>query len=337
MLTSRTLVNSCRRHGSGCRAILSFAWRWLCAAPRRDGHRHSAGGPSITVRGAWRLCAQRDWLGLRLDRCRRHAALDSIGGLVTGFRAGMAVPDWPNTYGSNMFLYPLAKMTGGVFLRACPSPAGLAGRVHGVDAGDPAVRSIAARIGAMILIWIVGFCVLLQGVMGGLRVTDNSPHLAVVHGFFAHVILAGMIGVAVLLAAERTTLHNSQTASTNAVRYRTKPTSSCRRSWCWPFSVQTLLGTLVRQMDMGLLIHLSVAMLVAMLAIVVGVRLWGLYPHIRRFCPRRRGLDRAWSSCNYPAGRDLAGLPHAAGGGVAFSRAVAGAGQCLAARGRMRS
>ena len=36
--------------------------------------------------------------------------------------------------------------------------------------------------------------------MGGLRVTDNSTHLAVIHGFFAHVILAGMVGVAVLLA-----------------------------------------------------------------------------------------------------------------------------------------
>ena len=46
---------------------------------------------------------------------------------------------------------------------------------------------------------------------------------------------------------------------------------------------QTLLGTLVRQMDVGLMIHLSAAMLVAVLAIVVGVRLWGLYPHIAVF------------------------------------------------------
>ena len=46
---------------------------------------------------------------------------------------------------------------------------------------------------------------------------------------------------------------------------------------------QTLLGTLVRQMDVGLMIHLSVAMLVAVLAIVVGVRSWGLYPQIAVF------------------------------------------------------
>ncbi len=29
-----------------------------------------------------------------------------IGGLVTTYDAGMAVPDWPNTYGYNLFLYP---------------------------------------------------------------------------------------------------------------------------------------------------------------------------------------------------------------------------------------
>ena len=29
--------------------------------------------------------------------------LIGIGGLVTSHGAGMAVPDWPNTYGSNMF------------------------------------------------------------------------------------------------------------------------------------------------------------------------------------------------------------------------------------------
>jgi len=30
-----------------------------------------------------------------------------VGGLVTTHDAGMAVPDWPGTYGYNLFLYPL--------------------------------------------------------------------------------------------------------------------------------------------------------------------------------------------------------------------------------------
>ncbi len=29
-----------------------------------------------------------------------------VGGLVTTYDAGMAVPDWPATYGYNLFLYP---------------------------------------------------------------------------------------------------------------------------------------------------------------------------------------------------------------------------------------
>src|SRR5262245_29371255 len=31
-----------------------------------------------------------------------------IGGLVTSHGVGMAVPDWPNTYGYNMFLFPFS-------------------------------------------------------------------------------------------------------------------------------------------------------------------------------------------------------------------------------------
>ncbi len=38
-----------------------------------------------------------------------------IGGLVTSKRAGMSVPDWPNSYGYNMFLFPPSKWVGGIF------------------------------------------------------------------------------------------------------------------------------------------------------------------------------------------------------------------------------
>jgi cytochrome c oxidase assembly protein subunit 15 len=203
--------------------------------------------------------------------------LIAIGGLVTGFRAGMAVPDWPNTYGSNMFLYPLAKMTGGVFYehahRLLGSLVGLTTLVLAI------LLSIDRRsIGALVLVWLVGLCVLLQGVMGGLRVTDNSTHLAVIHGFFAHAILAGMVGVAVLLASRR---HSPEDSSSGALPNETD--GFLATLLVLAILGQTLLGTLVRQMDVGLMIHLTAAMFVAILAILVGVRLWGLYPHIGVF------------------------------------------------------
>ena len=116
----------------------------------------------------------------------------------------MAVPDWPNTYGSNMFLYPLAKMTGGVFYEHAHR---LLGALVGFTALTLAVLlTIYRRSAGPCLDLDRRLRVLLQGVAGGLRVTDNSTHLAVVHGFFADVIQARMVGVAVLRAPPRSHL-----------------------------------------------------------------------------------------------------------------------------------
>ena len=42
-----------------------------------------------------------------------------MGGLVTSHGAGMSVPDWPNSYGYNMFTFPpsiwLGRQAGGIF------------------------------------------------------------------------------------------------------------------------------------------------------------------------------------------------------------------------------
>src|SRR5437588_5766919 len=38
-----------------------------------------------------------------------------MGGLVTSHGAGLAVPDWPNSFGYNMFLFPPSRWVGGIF------------------------------------------------------------------------------------------------------------------------------------------------------------------------------------------------------------------------------
>src|SRR5262245_34206726 len=38
-----------------------------------------------------------------------------LGGLVTNTGAGLAVPDWPSTFGHNMLLFPWPQMIGGIF------------------------------------------------------------------------------------------------------------------------------------------------------------------------------------------------------------------------------
>src|SRR4051794_31402298 len=40
--------------------------------------------------------------------------LIAVGGLVTSNEAGMSVPDWPNSYGYNMFLFPPSRWVGGI-------------------------------------------------------------------------------------------------------------------------------------------------------------------------------------------------------------------------------
>ena len=37
------------------------------------------------------------------------------GGLVTSTSSGLAVPDWPTSYGWNMFSFPMKHMVGGIF------------------------------------------------------------------------------------------------------------------------------------------------------------------------------------------------------------------------------
>ncbi len=39
-----------------------------------------------------------------------------VGGLVTTYRVGMAVPDWPTTFGINMFLFDMHEAAFGVFV-----------------------------------------------------------------------------------------------------------------------------------------------------------------------------------------------------------------------------
>ena len=122
------------------------------------------------------------------------------GGAVTSSGAGMSVPDWPGTYGSNMFLYPIGLMADPrIFLEHTH-------RLFGTLVGlTTMVLMIAVLIKkpstfARILAVVLFVAVCIQGLLGALRVTENNPGLGVAHGVFAQLVLAA----AALLAATLT-------------------------------------------------------------------------------------------------------------------------------------
>src|SRR4051794_41985869 len=55
-----------------------------------------------------------------------------VGGSVTTYRVGMAVPDWPTTFGMNMFLYRFWEAAWGVFIEHGHRLYGAAGGVAAI-------------------------------------------------------------------------------------------------------------------------------------------------------------------------------------------------------------
>lgn len=114
--------------------------------------------------------------------------LIGLGGLVTSHEAGMSVPDWPTTYGYNMFLFPINQWVGGIFYehshRLLASLAGLLTTVLAVWVWwrDGRKWMHWLGIGAFLL-------VVLQGVLGGLRVRWQLDWLGVPHAAVAQAFL----------------------------------------------------------------------------------------------------------------------------------------------------
>ena len=120
-----------------------------------------------------------------------------MGGLVTSHGAGMSVPDWPNSYGYNMFTFPPSKWVGGIFYEHTHR---LMGTVVGMLAIALAIAAwrVETRMWARRLCYGVLAFVIFQGVLGGLRVVLVKLDLAIVHAcvaqaFFCFAALAALV------------------------------------------------------------------------------------------------------------------------------------------------
>jgi len=129
------------------------------------------------------------------------------GGLVTGLEAGLTVPDWPNSFGHNMLLYPISQMKGGVYYEHAHR---LFGMLVGLNAFTLAALCWRHETRAWVR-WLATAALLMvcvQGLMGGLRVTGNltlsqdpsllqpSTAIAIVHGIFGQIVFATVAVIA---------------------------------------------------------------------------------------------------------------------------------------------
>ena len=215
-----------------------------------------------------------------------------MGGLVTSTDSGMAVPDWPTTFGYNMFVYPLSKTVSGFLFSIDPnlqadldkgnlsvklrqalekneisvsenviistekqgsrwkladkanertytlikSGERLDVYVHGVlyEHSHRLIGSIVGflTIALMVAIWakderkwmkwlgvIALVAVIAQGVMGGLRVTNLSRVLAIIHACFAQAFF-GLTAGLVLFTSRRWLQTSVEVETTDFTRLR---------------------------------------------------------------------------------------------------------------------
>ncbi len=131
-----------------------------------------------------------------------------VGGLVTSTNSGMAVPDWPNTYGTNMFLYPLGpRADQSVYLEHSHR---LFGALIGLSAISLCLLVFLYEDRRSGLWWwalAILALVIIQGVLGGTRVLKgnidparDTKVLRVVHGVLAQFVFCLFVVMAVLLS-----------------------------------------------------------------------------------------------------------------------------------------
>jgi heme A synthase len=109
----------------------------------------------------------------------------------------MAVPDWPTTFGVNMVLYDMLYSSWGVQLEHSHR---LLGMLVGAFATLMMVGFLLFEprrgLKGLAVALFVGVC--LQGLLGGIRVRENSTLLAMIHGCTAQLVLGGLVAITVL-------------------------------------------------------------------------------------------------------------------------------------------
>jgi len=171
-----------------------------------------------------------------------------IGGLVTSTDSGLAVPDWPTTYGQFMFSFPLSQMVGGIFYehghRMVASVVGTLMVILAVWLWRKEPRRWVKRLG-----WLALLAVIIQGLLGGLTVLFLLPTaVSVSHGALAQIFFCLTICLALFTSKEW-----QQTPAKIAGAHR-PPLQTLTMATTAAVFMQLMLGALMRHTKSGLAI-----------------------------------------------------------------------------------
>ncbi len=120
------------------------------------------------------------------------------GGLVTSTGSGLSVPDWPTTYGWNMFTFPLEKMVGGIRFehshRLIASGVGFLIVVLALWLRLAEPRRLVRRLGYVALAGVIT-----QGILGGITVLWFLPDpISIAHASLAQLVFCLTISIALM-------------------------------------------------------------------------------------------------------------------------------------------
>jgi heme a synthase len=190
-----------------------------------------------------------------------------VGGLVTSTGSALAVPDWPTTFGQNMFLYPWSRMVGGIFY-------------------EHSHRLLGALVGFLtmtltlwlwlkdrrpLLRWLGGIAlaaVIIQGALGGLRVVLLQQTLAIVHACLAQAFFALLVSIT-LLTSPAWKAEARDTPLGEGGRLR----RLCLLTTAFIY-LQIVFGAVLRHTGTRLDAHIFFAALVAIHVTLLAVQIW---------------------------------------------------------------
>jgi heme a synthase len=173
------------------------------------------------------------------------------GGLVTSTDSGLSVPDWPTTYGQNMFTFPLSRMVGGIRFehthRLIAATVGMLTIVLAIWLARREPRRGVRLLGGLALGAVVA-----QGVLGGLTVIFLLPTaISVAHACLAQTFFCLVVTIAVVTSPR----WRERAPVSLRAAFGASPVSRMAGWMATLVYLQLLIGAVMRHLKAGLAIR----------------------------------------------------------------------------------